>query len=114
MGNWWVWEKFLAPTLVTLGQGHQATEAGQNLTFSHNKVRTAHPIPKKQTCPPCHAFDLNKWRRNSVRNFYFKEFLHKISIHFSSIEHYICHILGMVDPIDVKQKGNESTECYAD
>ena len=46
--------------------------------------------------------------------FFFCNFLHKILNQFSAVEHYICHILGMVDPIDVKQKGNESTGCYAD
>ena len=38
----------------------------------------------------------------------------KFEIRFSPIEYSICHILGMVDPIDVKQKWNESTRCYAD
>ena len=40
-------------------------------------------------------------------------FLRKILNPFSAVEHYICHILGMVGPIDVKQKGNEPTGCYA-
>ena len=30
------------------------------------------------------------------------------------VQHFICRILGMVGPLDVKQKGNESTGCYAD
>ena len=38
----------------------------------------------------------------------------KFKIRFSPVEHSICHILGMVGPIDVKQKGNESTGCYTD
>ena len=33
---------------------------------------------------------------------------------FSPVEHSISHILGMIGPIDVKQKGNESTRCYVD
>ena len=33
---------------------------------------------------------------------------------FSQVEHAICYILGLVGPIDVKQKGNELTGCYAD
>ena len=37
-------------------------------------------------------------------------FFVKFQIRFSPVEHSICHIL----PIDVKQKGNESTGCYAD
>ena len=41
-------------------------------------------------------------------------FLRKILNPFSAVEHYICHILGTVGPIDVKQKGNESTGCYAE
>ena len=39
--------KILAPIPVTLGQGHQATEVGPNLTCYHNKVRFAHPIATK-------------------------------------------------------------------
>ena len=46
--------------------------------------------------------------------FFLSDFLRKILNPFSAVEHYICHILGMVGPIDVKQKGNESTGCYAD
>ena len=42
-------------------------------------------------------------------NFYLK-----FQIVFSPIEHSICHILGIVGPVDVKQKGNELTGCYAD
>ena len=34
-------------------------------------------------------------------------------MHFSTIEHSICHILGMVSLVDVKQKVNEWTGCYA-
>ena len=45
---------------------------------------------------------------------FFSKFLRKILNPFSPGEHSICHILGMVGPIDVKQKGNESTGCYAD
>ena len=44
MVNLWVWENFLVPISVTLGQGHQATEAGQILPCPHGKVRIAHPI----------------------------------------------------------------------
>ena len=39
---------FFAPISVTLGQGHQATEAGRNLPCPHDKVRTAHPIATKR------------------------------------------------------------------
>ena len=45
---------------------------------------------------------------------FFRDFLRTILNPFSAAEYYICHILGMVGPIDVKQKGNESTGCYAD
>ena len=41
-------------------------------------------------------------------------FFRKILNPFSPVEHSICHILGTIDPIDVKQKGNESTWCYSD
>ena len=44
----------------------------------------------------------------------FSEFFRKILKPFSLVELSICHILGMLGPIDVKQKGNESTGCYAD
>ena len=44
-------------------------------------------------------------------------FLAILSLDFKSlflVEPSICHILRMVCPIDVKQKWNESTGCYAD
>ena len=44
MVNLRVWENFLITISVTLGQGHQATKAGQILSCPHNKVRTAHSI----------------------------------------------------------------------
>ena len=47
MVNLWVSENFLTPISVTLGQGHQAPGAGQNLICPHDKVRTAHPIATK-------------------------------------------------------------------
>ena len=37
----------MVPILVTVGQGHQATEAGQIITCPDDKVRTAHPIVTK-------------------------------------------------------------------
>ena len=46
--------------------------------------------------------------------FFFSEFLRKILNLFSPVELSICHILGMVGPVDVKQKGNETPRCYAD
>ena len=60
MVNLWVWENILAPISVTLGQGHQATEAEQILFCPHDKVRTAHPIATKhgRYIPPFHAFHL--------------------------------------------------------
>ena len=48
------------------------------------------------------------------QNSFFSNFWRKIVDQFSAVEHYICHILGMVGPIDVKQKGDESTGCYTD
>ena len=47
MVNLWVWDKFLVPISVTLGQGHHATVAGQILPCPHDKVRTARPIAKR-------------------------------------------------------------------
>ena len=47
MVNLWVWEKFLAPISVTLGQVHWATEVGQNLVCPSDKLRTAHPNASK-------------------------------------------------------------------
>ena len=44
MLNVWVWENILVLILVTLGQGHQAIEAGQILPCPHDKVRTSHPF----------------------------------------------------------------------
>ena len=64
--------------------------------------------------PPHHAFYLIKFWRNSAKFFFLAIFFCKILNPFSPVEPSICHILGMVGPIDVKQKGNESTGCYAD
>ena len=44
----------------------------------------------------------------------FLAIFYKILNAFSTGEPSICHIFGMVGPIDVKQKVNESTGCYAD
>ena len=74
MVNLWVWEKILAPILVTLDQGHQATEAGQNLICPHDKARTAHPIATRHICMSRtanmslegHVSSLNKF--NSIPN----------------------------------------------
>ena len=44
----------------------------------------------------------------------FCDFVRSILNPFSAVEHFIYHVLGMVGPIDVKQKGNEWTGCYAD
>ena len=48
------------------------------------------------------------------KTFFINNIFCKFQIRFSPIEHSICHILGKVGPIDVKQKGNESTGCYVD
>ena len=40
-------------------------------------------------------------------------FFRKIPNPIYPVEHSICHILGMVGPIDAKQKGNESAGWYA-
>ena len=37
MVNLWLWENFLVPISVTLGQGHQATEPGQILPCPHDE-----------------------------------------------------------------------------
>ena len=47
MVNLWMWENFSVPISVTLGQGHQPTEAGQILPCPHGKVRATHPIATK-------------------------------------------------------------------
>ena len=49
-----------------------------------------------------------------ILRYLFCDVFGKISNSFSPVEHSIYHILGMVGPIDVKQKGNESTGYYAD
>ena len=83
MVNLWVWRKFVAPISVTLGQGHLATEAGQNLSCPHDKVRTVHPIATKLSrYPPCHAFHQIKLWKNSIKNFLANYFC-KISNLFS-------------------------------
>ena len=47
-----VWEKFLVPISVTLGQSHQDTGAVQILPCPHDKVRTVHLIPTKNRYIP--------------------------------------------------------------
>ena len=76
-------------------------------------MRTAHPITTKLGRYIPHGFHLIKLWRISAKSF-FSECLCEIFNPFSQVEHSICHILGIVGPIDVKQKGNESTRCYAD
>ena len=101
----WVWENFLALISVTLGQGHWATEAGRNLSCPHDTMRTAHPIATKldRYIP---LIILSTWLNFGVilRKMLFRRFFNKILNPFSPVEHSICHILGMVGPIDVKQK----------
>ena len=82
MVNLWVWENILVSISVTLGQGHQATEAKQILPCLHDKVRTAHLIAAK------------------------------LSLYIPLV--MLSTIWGMGGPIDVSQKGNGSTGCYAD
>ena len=51
--------------------------------------------------PPCHAFDLIKfWRKSET---IFSDFFRKFQIRYSPVEYSICHILGMIGLIDVKQ-----------
>ena len=110
MVNLWVWEKFLVPISVTLGQGHQATEAGQILPCPHGKVRIAHPIATNlKRCIP--LVMLSTWLTFggilSEPFFFFGQiFFVKFQLGFSPIEHSICYILEVVGQVDVKQKGN--------
>ena len=107
-------EKMFAPIMVTLSQGHQATEAGQNLTCPHNKVKNVHPIATKLSRHIPLAMFFTWLNFEEFCQELFSDFFRKISNPFSQIEHSICHMLGMVGPIDVKQKGNDSTESYVD
>ena len=98
MVNLWVWEKFLAPISVTLSQGHQATKAGQNLTCPLDKVRTACPIATKlgSYIP---LVMLSTWINFGgilSETFFSHKFFVKFQARFSTVEHSICHILGMV------------------
>ena len=52
---------------------------------------------------------LGQSHKATEANFYVK-----FQIRLSLVEPSICYILGMVGPIDVQQKENESTGCYAD
>ena len=116
MVNLWVWEKFLVSISVTLGQGHQATEAGQIWLCSHDKVRTAHPIAR-QVGRYTFLVMLPTWLNFGgilSKTLFLTIFYVKFQMPFSPIEHSICHILGVVGPIDVKQKGHESIGCFAD
>ena len=108
--------KFFGTHLGDLGSRSLSTKAGRNLPCPHNKVRNAYPITTKRGryIP---LIMLSTWVNfgEILPEFCFLAiFSGKISNPFSAVEHYICHILGMVGPIDVKQKGNESTGCYAD
>ena len=107
--------KILTPISISLGQGHQATEAGQDLSCPHDRARNAHPITTK------HGRYYSLVMRSTWLSFggilserFLANFYVEFKICFSLIEHSICHILRMIDPIDGKQKGNESTGCYAD
>ena len=95
---------FLAPISVTLGQGHQAAEVGRNLPCPHDKVRTTNPIATKlgRHIP---LIMLSTWLNfGEILPFFnfFYDLFYKILNPFSPVEHSICHILGMVGPIDVK------------
>ena len=91
------------------------SEAERNLPCTRGKVRTAHPIATKlgRYIP---LIMVSTWLNfgEILQKKFFCEFLRKILNPFSPVELYICHFLRMVGPIDVKQKGNESTGCYAD
>ena len=67
------------------------------------------PLESLVVYPSCHAFHLIKFWRNSVKNVFWRKF----QMCFSPIEHSVSHISGMLGPVDMKQKGNESTGCYA-
>ena len=114
MVDLWMREIFLAPISVTLGQGHWATGAERNLPCPRGKVRTAHPIAAKlgRYVP---LIMLSTWLNfGEILPNFFSNFFRKILDPFSPVEPSIFHILGMVGPFDVKQKGNDSTACYAD
>ena len=116
MVNLWVWEKFLLPISVTLAQGHQATEVGQISLWPHDKVRTTHPIAKKigrYISLVMLSTSLN-FAVILSENFCSEFCPSKFQMRFSPIEHSICHILGMVGPVDVKQNGHKWTGCYTD
>ena len=101
MVDLWVWDKFLAPISVTLGQGHLATEAGRNLPCPHDKVRIAYPIASKpgRNFPLIMIIHLSNFYRNSVWHFFRKNWNL-----LSPVESSICHILGIVGPIDVSKE----------
>ena len=61
---------------------------------------------------PCFLFV--KILEKFCQKFFLMIFSVKFLNPFYQVEHSICHILGMVGLADLKQKGNESTECYAD
>ena len=74
--SWWVsfrwFQNFglsLAPISVTLGQGHQTTEAGQNLTGPHNKNRSSNRY-KTYTYVYSLAYHLIKFWRKLYETFF--------------------------------------------
>ena len=99
-------EKIFCTHLGDLAPRSPSFRSGTEFNLSNNKVRNAHLIATKL------GRDITLVMLSTWSNFWgilFKTFANnlfcKISNPFSPFEHSICHILGMVVPIDVKQKG---------
>ena len=100
-----VW-KFFGTQLGDLGSRSLSYWSGTQFTLSPGQNENCSSIRYKTwwVYPPCHAFHLIKFWRNSVKKVFFAIFFVKFQMRFSPVQHSICHILGIVGPIDVKLK----------
>ena len=94
MTFWWPWPKVTAVTLIN-----------KNLLVCKINWEPLNQLLQSLVVIFFgHAYYLSRFWRNSIRNFFLPNFLWKFRMCIFKIIHSIVHILGMVGPIDVKQK----------
>ena len=103
MGLW----KKTAAKLVTLGQGHAATEALKILICPRLNLRTTHPITTKLVSHIPIIMFLT-WR--NFRWIILDTFYDECFYIFFAIKHTVGHTIGMVGPIDLKRKRKTSSD----
>ena len=95
---------------MTLTQGHSCGIDKQKFACLLDKVRNNHPITTERNSFIAVVMFITCWNFEGVllTNFILVNFLLKFRMCFFKVKHYFGHILGMVGPIDVKQKGSAS------